>query len=79
MEHDSNAEKRLWVSGLPKHGADKDALAELVDEDHDAAETEHYENAADPTYLAVETARRRYRAMFRRRLRHLPDTSEGVE
>ena len=63
-------EKRVWVSHLPAGEATKDALARLVDRDHDEAETEYYEAASDPEYEAIERAQRRYRGMFRRRLRH---------
>jgi hypothetical protein len=45
----------------------------LVDEDHDEAETSYYEAFADPTYVAVETAKRQYRGMIRRRLRRRRD------
>jgi len=58
-----------WVSNLPQGEPDKDILARLVEADHDAFETELYEQVADPSYVAIETQRRRYRGMFRQRLR----------
>lgn len=50
----------------------KDDLAALVDGDEarDAAEVGYYESAADPVFVQVETEQRRFRAQFRRRLRH---------
>jgi len=72
-EPNENAEKHLWVRTLAKHGADRDALRRLVDYDHDEAETEYYEAASDPRYMLVERLQRRYRAMYRRRLRHRRD------
>jgi hypothetical protein len=48
----------------------REQLARLVDGDHDDAETEYYEAAADPTFVAIERDQRRFRAMFRRRVRH---------
>jgi hypothetical protein len=63
--------KALWVKDLPSGRYDKDVLAELVEADHDEAETAYYESFADPTNLQNERARRRYRGMFRRRIRHL--------
>jgi hypothetical protein len=65
------SDKEPWVKNLPQGEPRKDGLARLVDEDHDEAETSYYEAAADPTFVAVERAQRRYRGMFRRRLRHL--------
>ena len=43
---------------------------DLIEMDHDEAETEYYEGAADPTFVQIEREQRRYRGMFRRRLRH---------
>ena len=50
----------------------KDDLAALVDteEARDAAEVGYYEAAAGPEFVQVETEQRRFRAQFRRRLRH---------
>jgi hypothetical protein len=64
-------EKSAWVNSLPKHGSSAEDLARLVEEDGDEGETEFYEAAADPTNLQNERDQRRYRGMYRRRLRHL--------
>ena len=64
-------EKSSWVGRLPSGETNKKALGPLVDEDHDEAETEYYEHFSDPATLTVEQAQRRYRGMYRRRLRHL--------
>ena len=61
--------KAGWVDRLPKGKPLKDELARLVDQDHDEAEAEYYEVAADPEVAALEAAQRRYGGMFRRRLR----------
>jgi hypothetical protein len=66
----AESDKAAWVERLPRGEALKDGLARLVEEDGDAAETEYYEAAADPTFVATEREQRRYRGMFRRRLRH---------
>lgn len=51
----------------------KKDLAALVESDgaRDPAEVEYYEAAADPQFVLKETAQRRFRSQFRRRLRHL--------
>lgn len=64
-------EKSAWVRLLRRHGSDADDLAALVEQDSDPFETSLYEDAADPTAVANEREQRRYRAMYRRRLRHL--------
>ena len=64
------SDKAAWVSRLPNGPPMREDLARLVEEDHDEAETEYYESAADPTFVAIERDQRRFRAMFRRRVRH---------
>ena len=64
-------EKSAWVRRLRRHGSDADDLAALVEQDNDPFETSLYEDAADPTAVANEREQRRYRGMYRRRLRHL--------
>jgi hypothetical protein len=51
----------------------RDELAAPVDADgaRDATEVDYYAAAADPVFVQAETERRRFRAQFRRRLRHL--------
>lgn len=61
--------KLAWTEAFPSGTPDHVVLGRLVDEDHDEAETDYYEAAADPTHIAVETAQRQYRGMIRRRLR----------
>jgi hypothetical protein len=61
---------------FPVGESDKDTLAQLEDEDGDQAETDYYEQAADPIRLAIESAQRRYRGMLRQRLRHLRRASQ---
>ena len=63
--------KSVWVNGLPVGEPAKASLGRLVDVDHDAAEESYYESAADPLFVQIEREQRRYREMFRRRLRHL--------
>ena len=67
VEH---SDKAAWVSQLPNGLPIREDLARLVEEDHDDAETEYYEAAADPTFVTIERDQRRFRAMFRRRVRH---------
>jgi hypothetical protein len=50
----AESDKAAWVERLPRGEALKDGLARLVEEDGDAAETEYYEAAADPTFVAIE-------------------------
>ena len=67
VEH---SDKAAWVSRLPNGPPMREDLARLVEEDHDEAETEYYEAVADPTFVTIERDQRRFRAMFRRRVRH---------
>lgn len=67
----TDSDKMPWVEQLPRGKPAKDSLARLIEVAHDEAEVSYYEAVADPTYVAVERQRRRYREMFRRRLRHL--------
>jgi hypothetical protein len=68
---DEVPEKSAWVRRLRRHGSDADDLAALVEQDGDPFETSLYEDAADPSSVTNERDQRRYRAMYRRRLRHL--------
>lgn len=65
--------KAGWVSRLPSGSPDKDGLARIVDADggRDAAENSYYEAAADPSFVQLETAQRRFRRQYFRRLRRL--------
>lgn len=64
--------KHSWVERLLAGEPMKASLGRLVERDgaRDQAEVEYYEVAADPSVDGIETAQRRYRAQFRRRLRH---------
>jgi hypothetical protein len=75
MESDGpTSEKGAWTQGFPQGEPDRVSLARLVDHDQDEAEAAYYEAVADPTYVAVESARRRYRGMIRRKLRRRRDS-----
>lgn len=63
------SEKGAWTNDFPQGEPDRVTLGHLVEQDHDEAETACYESASDPTYVSVESARRRYRGMIRRKLR----------
>jgi hypothetical protein len=65
------SEKGYWVARLPDGEPAKHSLARVIEIDHDEAEESYYEDVADPTYVVLERQKRRYRAMFRRRLCHL--------
>ncbi len=65
---ESEQPKARWAFRLPKDST-KESLRPLADSD-DEAEATYYEWAADPTTDANDRAQRRFRAMYRRRLRH---------
>jgi hypothetical protein len=73
-----HAPKTGWVSGLRGGPADKDILARIVDADdgRDDAGNLYYEAVADPAYVQVETARRRFRGQYLRRLRRPADRDQ---
>jgi hypothetical protein len=60
-----------WVAALPDGPPHKVSLARIVDADggKDEAENGYYESAADPDYVRLETAQRRFRGQYLRRLR----------
>lgn len=68
---EAESEKYLWTQKFPMSEPMKDALGRVLDESHDEAETEYYEDFSDPTFVAVEASQRRYRGMLNRRMRHL--------
>jgi hypothetical protein len=65
--------KAEWVNDLPSGPPDRDSLARIVDADgaRDEAENSYYEAAADPGYVRLETAQRRFRGQYLRHLRRL--------
>jgi hypothetical protein len=69
--HDADAPKSSWVISFPGAPPDKDGLGRIVDEDggRDDAENSYYEAAADPRFVLLEQARRRFRGQYLRRLR----------
>jgi hypothetical protein len=69
----SDAPKAEWVADLPSGPPEKEALARLVDADggRDEAENSYYEAFADPAFVRVEAAQRRFRGQYLRRLRRL--------
>ena len=68
-----DAPKVTWIQGFPAGPPDKDGLARIVDADggRDDAENSYYEEAADPGFVHVEIAQRRFRGQYLRRLRRL--------
>lgn len=69
------APKAQWVDGLSSGPPGKDSLARIVDADggRDEAEVAYYEAVADPDHVRLETAQRRYRGQYLRRLRRLSE------
>jgi hypothetical protein len=69
----NDAPKSEWIIGLPDGQPDKVALARIVDEDggRDDAENSYYEEAADPDFVRMETAQRRFRGQYLRRPRRI--------
>ncbi len=70
MPEESGAPKLSWVNDLPNSSSGKDSLRRALDADgwQDSAETSYYEAFADPDYVSLETARRRFRGQYLRRL-----------
>lgn len=70
MPEDSGAPKLSWVNDLPGGSSDKDSLRRALDADgwQDSAEISYYEAFADPHYVSLEAARRRFRGQYLRRL-----------
>src|SRR6266550_5132137 len=70
---DRNAPKAEWVSRPPRGEPLGFGLARLVESDggRDEAENSYYEPAADPDFVRMERAQRRFRGRYLRRLRRL--------
>jgi hypothetical protein len=66
-----DAPKAGSASSFSAGPPDKHGLARIVDADdgRDDAENSYYEEAADPGFVCLETARRRFRGQYLRRLR----------
>lgn len=71
--HERARRTQGWLSSFPAGPPDKEGLARIVDADggRDGAENSHYEEAADPGFVRMEKARRRFRGQYLRRLRRL--------
>ncbi|TDB95664.1 hypothetical protein E1091_10005 [Micromonospora fluostatini] len=72
MEEDNpGAAWRARIRGSGSIERDREALARLVDEDHDLAEVYYYEAVSDPGARAMNRAQRSYAGQYERRLRRL--------
>ena len=62
-----------WVRALPSGPPDKSSLARIVGAagGSDEAENSYHEAAVDPAFVQLDTARRRFRGQYLRRLRRL--------
>jgi hypothetical protein len=78
---EAGAPKAGWVIGFPASAPDKEGLARIVDADggRDESENSYYEEAADPSFVYMETARRRFRGQYLRRTRRLTDRARFGE
>ena len=78
---DPGAPKAGWVLGFPTSAPDKEGLARIVDADggRDDAENSYYEEAVDPSFIYMETARRRFRGQYLRRIRRFRDRTRFGE
>jgi len=76
-----DAGKLDWVGSLPAGPPAKDGLARIVDADggRDDAENSYYEAVADPAFVLIEAARRRFRGQYLRRLRRLAEHARSGE
>jgi hypothetical protein len=75
---ESDAPKVEWVVKLPSWPPAKEDLACLIDADggRDDAENSYYEAFADPDFVRVETAQRRFRGQYLRRLRRRAERAD---
>ncbi|MFI6887783.1 hypothetical protein [Streptosporangium canum] len=58
---------------------DREALARLIEYDHDPFETELYESFSDPQNRLVDRAERSYAGQYDRRLRRLRERARHAE
>jgi hypothetical protein len=74
-----DAPKAGWASNFSARPPDRDGLARIVDADggRDDAENSYYEEAADPGFLRLEKARRRFRGQYLRRPRRLSSRDQS--
>jgi hypothetical protein len=75
------APKAGWVIGFLASAPDREGLARIVDADggRDESENSYYEEAADPGFVCMETARRRFRGQDLRRIRRLTERARFSE
>jgi hypothetical protein len=81
VPEESRAPKLNWVIDLPADPSDKVSLRRVLDADgwQDEAEISYYEAFADPHYLFLDTARRRFRGQYLRRLRRRACRAEQAD
>lgn len=74
-----DAPKAAWIQDFPAGLPGKEGLARIVDADggRDDAENSYYEETADPGFVHVETAQRRFRGQYLRRLRRLANRARS--
>ena len=58
---------------------DREALARLIEYDHDPFETEMYEISSDPQNRLVDRAERSYAGQYERRLRRLRERARHAD
>jgi hypothetical protein len=75
VRKERDAPKAGWAGTFPAGPPGKEGLARVVESDggRDEAENSYYEEAADPAFVHLERARRRFRGQYVRRLRRLGD------
>lgn len=59
--------------------SEREALARLVEYDHDPFETELYESSSDPQNRLIDRAERSYAGQYDRRLRRLRERARHAE
>jgi hypothetical protein len=64
--------KEPWAERFDAGPPMRESLGRVVDSDggRDEAENAYFESSNDPQFVTIETAQRRFRGQFRRRLRH---------
>jgi hypothetical protein len=78
---DHEPAKAEWVECFPSGPPNRDSLARIVDADagSDEAENAYYEAVAGPDFVRLETAQRRFRGQYLRRLRRLSERDRHSE
>ncbi|MEU8038932.1 hypothetical protein [Streptosporangium sp. NPDC049078] len=76
------ASAKRWREQVRARGSieqDREALARLVEYDHDPFETELYESSSDPQNRLVDRAERSYAGQYDRHLRRLRERARHAE